>query len=143
LFKLKFGGLFSYLSGCLRALRSQNIHHFDVGWASPQVGVRAQGGGYLAGEMGFAAGFVGESVENTEGRWAQTQSVPGSSSGLSFYNRQGTGQKISNGLFVAGLHFEADQQGNFYHGEKKLGVNFLFQQNPARFGYFSRLSNLQ
>ncbi len=95
-------------TGCLGSFRGQDIDHFNVGRAGPQIGVSAQGGGYLAGEVGFAAGFIGKSIENTERGRTQAQGVPGSGSGFGFHNGQGPGQKIGYGLLMTGFYFEAN-----------------------------------
>jgi len=70
--------------------------------------MRAQGSGYLAGKVGFAAGFIRKGIENTERGRPEAQRVPRGGSGLGFDDGQGTSQEISNGLFVAGLYFKAD-----------------------------------
>jgi hypothetical protein len=58
-------------------LRSKDVGFFDYGGVAEEVGgFGHEGGGDAAGEMGLAAGFIGEDVEDAEGGWAEANGKP-------------------------------------------------------------------
>ena len=101
----------------LRQLGAEHVDAFDGRRLRQQVGrIRPQSLGDRTVEVGLAAGFIGEGVEDAEGGRAELQGEL--HRGGAFLSRQVKAllQEVGEFLLLAGLGFEADKQCILDHG---------------------------